>query len=249
MLFSNGKISRTINRYFEPAWQSVRPVPTVTIDFGNGHVIKRTLQGNVATYVCTSEGEVLDILPGIYEGKTYLNRILQLSYLAQMAKLARENKVLEIQKYHQELQKSLEDGGSKLELVKTSQGTSIRGIEIGVKITLRPKLRMRARGGSGRRHPRIFEDLFQSSGRPLDFNSPEELENWEALTEDTVINENIRRLKIHRYLAQKKKLLKVKDLTKWLYREVLNADLDDPYLGLTNLLFPGLKPKKTTREF
>ena len=37
MLFSNEKVADYINKNFEPAWQSVRDVPMVTIDFGKGH--------------------------------------------------------------------------------------------------------------------------------------------------------------------------------------------------------------------
>ena len=31
----------------------------------------RTLHGNIATYVCTADGQVLDILPGIYAADAY----------------------------------------------------------------------------------------------------------------------------------------------------------------------------------
>ncbi len=67
MLFSNDEIADFINTTFEPTWQSVRPVPLVRIDFGNGHVVTRTLHGNIATFVCNADGHVLDILPGIYQ--------------------------------------------------------------------------------------------------------------------------------------------------------------------------------------
>ena len=53
---------------------------------------------------------------------------------------------------------------------------------------------------------------------------------------DTRLNESTRRRKIHLHLA-KTGALPPTDLTKWLYREVLATDLDDPYLGLGKLLF------------
>src|SRR5262249_33538114 len=68
---------------FEPAWDSVRPAPTVTIDFGNGHAIKRTLQGNIATYVCGSEGIVYDVLPGIYDPTVYRRELEACKVLAE----------------------------------------------------------------------------------------------------------------------------------------------------------------------
>jgi hypothetical protein len=55
VLFSRDDVSDYINRNFEPAWESVRPVPIVRIDFGNGRTATRTLHGNVASYVCSAD--------------------------------------------------------------------------------------------------------------------------------------------------------------------------------------------------
>ena len=43
MLFSNPEISAFIRKNFVAAWESVRPVPVVSIDFGNG----KTLDGDI----------------------------------------------------------------------------------------------------------------------------------------------------------------------------------------------------------
>src|SRR5438874_4453378 len=50
----------------------VRPVPKVTIDFGNGKKLERTLAGNTIIYVCSSEGEVADAFPGVYTAEDFL---------------------------------------------------------------------------------------------------------------------------------------------------------------------------------
>ena len=36
-------------------------LPVVTIDFGNGTVVTRTLHGNIATYVCATDGSELEL--------------------------------------------------------------------------------------------------------------------------------------------------------------------------------------------
>ena len=72
MLFSQDKVAAFINQYYEPAWEMVRPVPMVHIDFGNCTALTRTLHGNILTSVCNADGMVLDALPGIYLEKTYL---------------------------------------------------------------------------------------------------------------------------------------------------------------------------------
>jgi hypothetical protein len=58
----------------------------------------------------------------------------------------------------------------------------------------------------------------------------------ESLAQDTSYNELHRRPLIHERLAQAN-WTSPQSLTKWLYREVLNTDLDDPYLGMKDLLF------------
>ncbi len=82
MLFSSDEVAKFINDTFEPAWESVRPAPLVTIDFGNGHVVKRTLQGNIATYVCNADGIVYDVLPGIYSTDVYRQQLEALNTFA-----------------------------------------------------------------------------------------------------------------------------------------------------------------------
>ena len=56
------------------------------------------------------------------------------------------------------------------------------------------------------------------------------------LREDTQLNETVRRRQIHAMLASKG-LIRPREIAKPIYKEVLHADLDDPYLGLGNILF------------
>jgi hypothetical protein len=52
--------------------KSVRPVPRVTIDFGDGRVLQRTITGNSIHYVLDADGRVVDALPGLYGPKMFL---------------------------------------------------------------------------------------------------------------------------------------------------------------------------------
>jgi hypothetical protein len=65
-LYANAEISKTLRDSFILHWGSVRPVPKVTIDFGDGRKLERTLTGNSAHYVVAADGRVLDGLPGLY---------------------------------------------------------------------------------------------------------------------------------------------------------------------------------------
>ena len=77
MLFSHPDVARFLSDSFECAWESVRPVPHVTIDFGNGRMLERTLHGNIVTYLCTASGEVYDLIPGLVDPREYVRRLDQ----------------------------------------------------------------------------------------------------------------------------------------------------------------------------
>jgi hypothetical protein len=75
VLFSQPEVADFLSASFECAWESVRPVPRLSIDFGDGRKLERTLRGNIATYLCTSVGETYDLVPGLVEGREYVERL------------------------------------------------------------------------------------------------------------------------------------------------------------------------------
>jgi len=66
VLYSNVAISATLRNEFILHWQTVRPVPLITIDFGDGRKLQRTITGNSIHYVLDSDGQVIDAIPGVY---------------------------------------------------------------------------------------------------------------------------------------------------------------------------------------
>lgn len=161
----------------------VRPVPTVTIDFGNGKTIKRTLNGNIASYVCTTDGTIVDVLPGIYDPVTYVAKLAQIRNVASTLPDDVSDVPRAIKLYHQmpdQYHSGLVNDGLPSESLKRSSALS--------------------------------GDVFRN------------------LLSDTLDNESRRRGLIHSRLAQG--VAKPNQLKRWLYKEVLHADLDDPYLGL-----------------
>jgi len=71
ILYANSTVSKMLREQFILVWCSERPVPTVTIDFGDGRVLKRTITGNSIHYVLDSDGNVIDALPGIYAPRKF----------------------------------------------------------------------------------------------------------------------------------------------------------------------------------
>lgn len=213
-----------MNRDFEPVWVSLRPVPIVTIDFGNGTTIRRTLHGNVATYACDFQGKVLDVLPGIYEPKTYARRLEQLKLLHQQVMQSGRPNYDYLADYFQRQVNQLSSSGLPLELTERPSVT-ITGAEGPLEVVMRPAKRIQAR--------RVSASIENTSVRDSGNKNPE---TWQALAEDTRLNESVRKLAIMKHLVAKEPQ-RPDQISKWLYREVLHADLDDPYLGLGKLLF------------
>jgi hypothetical protein len=65
-LYANTEIAQLLRDKFVLHWKSVRPVPRVTIDFGDGRKLERTLTGNSIHYILLPDGQVVDALPGLY---------------------------------------------------------------------------------------------------------------------------------------------------------------------------------------
>lgn len=173
MLFSDKKVADFISENFEPVWQSLRPVPKVSIDFGDGKVVNRTLHGNIASFVCSADGDVIDILPGVYDRENYLEELRKLQKLAAKLPVDAESRNEVVHEYHQKMAAQ-------------------------TRVPVGP------------------------------------ITNRDSLEADARLNEQ-RRIQIHYKLALA--ATKPGDIEKWLYKQVLHADLDDPYLGLQRTLF------------
>jgi hypothetical protein len=75
ILYSNSEIAKYLSENYVLHWKSVRPAPKVTIDFGDGRKIERTLTGNSIHYVLDANGQIIDALPGLYSPQSFLKFI------------------------------------------------------------------------------------------------------------------------------------------------------------------------------
>jgi hypothetical protein len=221
VLFSKENVALAINASFEPVWECMRPVPIVRIDFGNGMVLTRTLHGNILTSVCDADGQLLDALPGIYAEKEYLHQLDQLSLLARYIRMQPPEKRAEaLRAYHQR----------QAEALKKNQ----RPDEFAINLKAAPVTK------------RVIErpiEIILAAAKPVAVDSRDtpnladkhDVANWKELAEDTRLNETTRRRQIHDLLAASGKVPPTK-ITRPIYKDVLHADLDDPYLGLGKTL-------------
>ena len=212
MIFANPAVRAFIAANFVPAWESVRDVPTVTIDFGHGRTLKRTVNGNVATYLCAPDGRVVDILPGLSTPEAYLQDLRAVAALLKLSPeaVAAHHHARRFPPLVVEAEKPTLDAGKTLRIeprVKKAIGvdrsvdlSKVKGIE-----------------------PRVKRALLDSD-RAL-------------LEADTLSNRQVRKPMIHELLGERS--WTSPELTKRVYRDILNCDLDDPYLGLGEAAFGG----------
>jgi hypothetical protein len=76
-LYSNRSVSAYLRDHFILHWKTVRPVPRVTIDYGDGRKLERTLTGNSIHYILDAEGRALDALPGLYGPAAFMRGLAQ----------------------------------------------------------------------------------------------------------------------------------------------------------------------------
>ncbi|HEX8772559.1 MAG TPA: hypothetical protein VF735_03070 [Pyrinomonadaceae bacterium] len=77
VLYANREVSSLLRERFILHWKSVRPAPRVTIDFGDGRKLERTLTGNSIHYILDTQGRLVDALPGLYGPKAFMNGLAQ----------------------------------------------------------------------------------------------------------------------------------------------------------------------------
>lgn len=323
MLFSHDEVARDVTEGFEPVWVSVRPVPKVTIDFGDGRVVRRTLHGNIATWICDADGRALDVIPGVYTTAAYRERLAEGRALAASLAGAGDDAVSRHRTHHA-LQAALRslgppadpiggrpfakgaiegpvegllaadaapaggatpvaelpfDLGTPLAKFRVEHAveTAIAGspahpasaagaladaeaktlIESPVEHAVgdgapatfhsatapgvaRTSLRaggVGAKGAIERPVERALAGSAEGPRVPPGGEAPPRPRAGDALlTADVQVNETVRRLQVHRMLAETGPV-PFDTLTRRLYRDVLHADLDDPWLGLGDALF------------
>ncbi|MEZ4293334.1 MAG: hypothetical protein R3B70_00030 [Polyangiaceae bacterium] len=74
-LYPNTEVGAALRSRFVLHWKSERPAPLVTVDFGDGRKLTRTVTGNSIHYVLDPEGRVVDAVPGMYGAKAFLRAL------------------------------------------------------------------------------------------------------------------------------------------------------------------------------
>ncbi|MDZ8259801.1 hypothetical protein [Nostoc sp. ChiQUE01b] len=108
-LYPNVEISKLLQDRFILHWQSVRPVPKVTIDFGDGRKLERTITGNSIHYILDASGRPIDAIPGLYSPKAFLRQLQQAELAVKnYSKLTPSDRESYLRKYHSDRLNSIQ---------------------------------------------------------------------------------------------------------------------------------------------
>lgn len=108
-LYPNVEISKLLQDRFILHWQSVRPVPKVTIDFGDGRKLERTITGNSIHYILDESGRPIDAIPGLYSPKAFLHQLQQAEVAVKnYSKLTPSDRESFLRKYHSDRLNSIQ---------------------------------------------------------------------------------------------------------------------------------------------
>lgn len=121
VLYANSSVSAVLRDRFVLHWQSVRPVPVITIDFGDGRKLERTITGNSIHYVLDSKGNVIEAFPGLYGPQAFERNLVDAEalFLSLKGKSDNEKSALLV-KYYQ-------NRANKISLAWLDELTKIKG--------------------------------------------------------------------------------------------------------------------------
>ncbi|MEM9789555.1 MAG: hypothetical protein AAF842_04015 [Planctomycetota bacterium] len=71
LLYPDPEVNHRLAERFVLHWQSVRPVPVVTVDFGDGRTLRRSVVGNSVHLAIDRRGRVIDAMPGLVNAQVF----------------------------------------------------------------------------------------------------------------------------------------------------------------------------------
>ena len=250
-LYSNPDVAAYMREHFVLYWVSERPVPKITIDFGDGRKIQQTITGNSVHYLLDADGNPLDVLPGLYSPTAFLAQLQQMQQLAhEYASAPGSDRILYLRQYHARQYNTL-TGERNAEAMgqappprqafftaaqASARARSKMGIErpflavIGLPVQDGPDWKqMAARHASEVVfHPATLALMEKKSGKPISAKMLANLQ--QSVAEDTLRNEYDIHRQIHEWLADSQPTADA--LNARIYAELFLTPANDPWLGL-----------------
>jgi hypothetical protein len=99
-LYPNAQVSAYLRATYVLHWSSERPAPKITVDYGDGHRLERTITGNSIHYVLDANGRLVDAIPGLYGPKAFRGMLQNAALAAAQASAPGAPRGEVLQRYH-----------------------------------------------------------------------------------------------------------------------------------------------------
>lgn len=258
-LYSDPQIAELLKERFILHWSSERPVPRITVDFGDGRSIRQPLTGNSVHYLLDEEGRVVDALPGLVGPGAFRRWLLEAAQVPSVtggsglagyhaARLVLLENALRADQRRAgriaEAQPRPRPGSVPSVFDAAAVTMTKAAVEAPILRALLPgesepsRLTREAWSAIAALHPadaRLSAAaralLSRESGeRPISAGAFRELEVLMAI--DTVRNEYIFHRRIHRWFAEDRAPRDLERLNEVVYRDLFLTPRSDPWLGL-----------------
>lgn len=107
LLYPDDQVRQLLHDKFILTWKSVRPVPKITVDLGDGRTVERTITGNSVHYVMLPDGKVVDVFPGLYGPKPFHERLIK-AHAAALRAIGSKHPAAVLKDYRREREAELE---------------------------------------------------------------------------------------------------------------------------------------------
>ncbi len=244
-LYPNAAVRSLLATHFVLHWQSVRAVPIITIDFGDGRQLRRTITGNSLHLVLDDQGRAIDILPGLYTAEAFVSELQQSGDAAvKLAKLTGEEFLRQRAVFHDQRVKDTQRKWVDFCRIARFPAPLPIGIdhepEVWTKVaqlsTTHPVLDAPAAQAVLKRcqplavlasRKALSKALTESPALVLIRNVSQ------ILNEDSVRNEYDLHVRIHTWFAPNHAAPNPEALVSRVYSELFLSPLDDPWFGLS----------------
>ncbi len=240
-LFKDPEFRAFVEKEAIPAWEMVRPVPRVTIDFGDGKKVVRTVRGNAVMYLVNADGKVFDAFPGIYTKDDFLPAARE-----SIARLAKANEA-DVVAYHAQLARDISNTRTTLSKTFSEAPTlNLMGARPFVPASITPITpsmapeRVRFLTNAARLTdmsltPAPVETVVAQLARGV---APAGIPQT-ILKSDSQTNMQRTRPVVHLYFASEKTLPTPAEARDAVLSTILKIPYKDPTMGLTDVLMPG----------
>lgn len=241
-LFKDPEFIQLISKDVIPAWEMVRAVPKIEIDLGDGKKIRRTVRGNAVMYLCTAEGKVFDVYPGVYTSKDFLPAVRESLVLANAdIKTIRDfhtARGVVIRPVEMTRGKSMAESPT-LNFIGASLTDGVRSNEGSADPARVKFLVAAARLSDMSLRPMTVEQVVNRIlGKPAAGLSSNEIAHA-IIQNDSQTNMQAVRPVIHLWLSSEKELPTPKQARDTVLETILKIPYKDPYFGLKDVLLPG----------